>query len=72
MKTVTPCRECVAIHGESADLQPRHLELVAVVTRRSAPFEEHYECPNCGASLARAVAAALEARTWFLVDGVRH
>lgn len=53
-------------------MQPQPLELVGIVMRNGSPFEEHYECPCCGASLARAVAAAPEARIWFLVGRVCH
>lgn len=60
------------MHGESSSLESQHLEMVGVVSRNGRPFEEHYECPTCGASLSRAVAAVAEARVWFLVDGIRH
>lgn len=70
--TETPCRACIAMHGESADTKPQHLELVGVVTRNGSPFEEHYQCPECGATLVRAVASVSEARVWFVVDGLRH
>lgn len=70
--TDLPCSACISLHGESSDIEPQHLELVGVVTRNGSPIEEHYQCPACGASLSRSVAAVPEARIWFVVDGLRH
>ncbi|KVG05415.1 hypothetical protein WJ24_27705 [Burkholderia vietnamiensis] len=67
-----PCDACVALHGESSSREAQHLELVGVVMRNNRPFEEHYECPSCGASLSRPLMALPEASVWFMVDGTRQ
>lgn len=67
-----PCDACVALHGESSSREAHHLELVGVVMRNGRPFEEHYECLSCGASLSRPLMALPEARIWFVVNVPRH
>ncbi|KVH29568.1 hypothetical protein [Burkholderia cepacia] len=67
-----PCDACVALNGELSSQEVQHLELVGVVMRNGRPFEEHYECPTCGASLSRPLMALPEASIWFMVDGMRQ